>query len=718
MGVVHQRLRGPLLQRQRSTDIHSAQHDRNQQKPAGTTGVTTGGGTVSGSGTLTNVSMATSTCSPVGKKRFDFLKEPHATTKDFGLTRLHATAFPEFRTGSVHGGFVIEPTAAVLPVIQSVFTDADVFTEGEAHFIAQDDGECLSGKKPIRWIITSGGASKIKQGEQEHCNDYQLAFDLSLKRYAAAVNTLAGRQTYASQDAAKRAVTQITGVAPGEWVGVFSCLAHKTELRDGDGPSGWHTPRPMTRPPRLDTNCDHVTELVQASSLPEVGQHPSAEIIKDCGETGKKLGSAAATRSVHARIKKLRSMDVDKRAQIQCKSTVEAAASSRTVPVADVLGAPGHTLGESVRGFMEPRFGFDFSRVRVHTDPAAARLAEMLDALAYTVGPHVVFAPGRYEPHTSAGLRLLAHELAHVVQQSTGSTVGRENLEISPPSDAAEQEADVAAARVVANARSGELSARTGPVLQRQTPDDDAGKKPAEKEDAGEVLVGGLKTVVEQAKDNNPNVKQIVIDPIKDRLKGEWARLSTGEKAATIGVGAAALGTAGGTLLSDPGGRKQLAGVNLAAPFTLIPYMPLSSFKYALPSGNTPDTRLLKFDTTFNADDLINLHTAAHGLPKMSLTVDMQWGYDPTTERLSILGGDAKLGLVPGLSISAGAYKDIFRPPQTTLGPEGQTNVIKQSIPGGPKAQPIPDVRVMVTVDLLKFKPGDLARQVKGFFGR
>ena len=62
-------------------------------------------------------------------------------------------------------------------------------------------------------------------------------------------------------------------------------------------------------------------------------------------------------------------------------------------------------------------------------------------------------------------------------------------------------------------------------------------------------------------------------------------------------------------MLSDPGGRKQLEGVNLAAPFTLIPYMPLSSFKYTLPSGDSPDKRLFKFETGFNADDLINLRT-------------------------------------------------------------------------------------------------------------
>jgi hypothetical protein len=71
------------------------------------------------------------------------------------------------------------------------------------------------------------------------------------------------------------------------------------------------------------------------------------------------------------------------------------------------------------RGF-EASFGTDLSRVRVHDDAAAAASAADVDALAYTVGPHVVFARGRYAPETAAGRRLLAHELTHVVQQDGG----------------------------------------------------------------------------------------------------------------------------------------------------------------------------------------------------------------------------------------------------------------------------------------------------------
>jgi hypothetical protein len=65
--------------------------------------------------------------------------------------------------------------------------------------------------------------------------------------------------------------------------------------------------------------------------------------------------------------------------------------------------------------------GFDFSRIRVHTDDQAAESARSLNAQAYTVGRDIVFAEGQYAPHTTAGQRLLAHELTHVVQQQAGA---------------------------------------------------------------------------------------------------------------------------------------------------------------------------------------------------------------------------------------------------------------------------------------------------------
>jgi len=92
-------------------------------------------------------------------------------------------------------------------------------------------------------------------------------------------------------------------------------------------------------------------------------------------------------------------------------------ATHATHAVGDALRSAGRPLDAPTRSFMESRFGHDFSRVRVHTDAQAAGSAQSLGAHAYTVGGDVVFAPGRYAPHTGEGRRLLAHELTHTIQQ-------------------------------------------------------------------------------------------------------------------------------------------------------------------------------------------------------------------------------------------------------------------------------------------------------------
>jgi len=83
--------------------------------------------------------------------------------------------------------------------------------------------------------------------------------------------------------------------------------------------------------------------------------------------------------------------------------------------------AGGQPLPESVRAFFEPRFGYDFSQVRLHTDAQAADSARAMKARAFTVGRDVVFGAGEYALETGKGLQLLAHELTYVVQQSQSS---------------------------------------------------------------------------------------------------------------------------------------------------------------------------------------------------------------------------------------------------------------------------------------------------------
>jgi hypothetical protein len=116
--------------------------------------------------------------------------------------------------------------------------------------------------------------------------------------------------------------------------------------------------------------------------------------------------------------------------------------------VHDVLSTSGQPLDTATRAWIEPRFNHDFSDVRVHTDACAAESAREVNALAYTVGRDVVFGAGHYAPGTERGSRLLAHELTHVVQQTTGGGIGQAKA-VSDPSDAAEVEADIMADRVM-----------------------------------------------------------------------------------------------------------------------------------------------------------------------------------------------------------------------------------------------------------------------------
>ncbi len=103
----------------------------------------------------------------------------------------------------------------------------------------------------------------------------------------------------------------------------------------------------------------------------------------------------------------------------------DGAAGKAPAIVHDVLASGGRPLEPTTRAFFEPRFGHDFSCVRIHTDGRAAESARAINALAFTGGRNIVFDRGQYEPETASGRHLLAHELAHTLQSDTHSTVRR-----------------------------------------------------------------------------------------------------------------------------------------------------------------------------------------------------------------------------------------------------------------------------------------------------
>jgi Domain of unknown function (DUF4157) len=111
---------------------------------------------------------------------------------------------------------------------------------------------------------------------------------------------------------------------------------------------------------------------------------------------------------------------------------------------------PGQPLDSGVRSRMEPALGQDLSAVRLHVDREAASMSSGLDARAFTVGNHIALAPGEYQPGTIAGDALLAHELAHVIQQSGAAPAAAPLRDGSPAYDALEEAADHSAAGVLA----------------------------------------------------------------------------------------------------------------------------------------------------------------------------------------------------------------------------------------------------------------------------
>ena len=141
--------------------------------------------------------------------------------------------------------------------------------------------------------------------------------------------------------------------------------------------------------------------------------------------------------------------------------------------VRSALESPGQPLEKETRSLMESRFHHDFSSVRVHTGTRAEESASALQANAYALGRDVVFGRGRYNPSSEDGLHLIAHELAHVVQQQHAPAHGPQtyDLEVSElQASAAEREAESAADRVAAGGEAGvhERAGRHDPASRSQ----------------------------------------------------------------------------------------------------------------------------------------------------------------------------------------------------------------------------------------------------------
>jgi hypothetical protein len=179
---------------------------------------------------------------------------------------------------------------------------------------------------------------------------------------------------------------------------------------------------------RQDPERIHEHEKPRAPERPrEVAEDPAAPLKQFVSDVGNRAFGGALARTPGAGI--LPSGEVHPEVQ----STINSTRGS------------GSSLDRGVTARLEPSFG-DLSDVRVHTGATADALNTAVAARAFATGSDVYFASGEYKPNTTDGDRLIAHELAHVVQQRGAPTTGP--LTVSQPGDALEREADDVAGRI------------------------------------------------------------------------------------------------------------------------------------------------------------------------------------------------------------------------------------------------------------------------------
>jgi hypothetical protein len=182
----------------------------------------------------------------------------------------------------------------------------------------------------------------------------------------------------------------------------------------------------------------------------------------------------------------------------------------------------GSPLPAPVNQSMSDRFGRDFSGVRIHSNSTADSLSRQLGAEAFTTGSNIFFAAGRYNPYTTPGQRLLAHELTHVVQQGDSAGSVQTKLELGAPDTAAEREADRVAEQVMRDQPVPRFSAGVPLQVQRQ-PRDTRGLHIAAGIPGGRGHVTGNFITVP---DNQPNTRLLIpTEKIAWQFPGDSARI-------------------------------------------------------------------------------------------------------------------------------------------------------------------------------------------------
>jgi hypothetical protein len=138
-------------------------------------------------------------------------------------------------------------------------------------------------------------------------------------------------------------------------------------------------------------------------------------------ETNNEVGDEELESPVPGNMKLQRCAACEEMDKMQLKAMP--AENNKVTPDVSVIRQSGEPLNPGLRTFFEPRFGYSFGHVQLHTNKNAADSARSVNARAYTVGENIVFGAGQYMPETKSGLQLIAHELTHVIQQRAAANI-------------------------------------------------------------------------------------------------------------------------------------------------------------------------------------------------------------------------------------------------------------------------------------------------------
>ena len=297
------------------------------------------------------------------------------------------------------------------------------------------------------FVNISKDISQLAQvGEQEHCDDVNLAFKQTLLPCSIELNKFAGQKFAGKtfEDCYKSLVTKI-GFDPIDCSEEFLNLSNKTEERDTQGLHDFDFKV-------ISKDCNKVvTEFVKAktnkvgdkSVAPDKWIPSSMKCAKPQPAPALPAKTPTPTPTPKPEIKK-KCAECDNEEKLQTKMNAQGAkdvAPSIESALASSKGS-GSPLPEAAREQMESSFGSDFSSVRIHNNNDAAQMNDYLSAQAFTHGSDIYFNEGKYDINSATGNHLLAHELTHTLQQR-GAQIKKDDKTGDKPKPQEEKPGDV-----------------------------------------------------------------------------------------------------------------------------------------------------------------------------------------------------------------------------------------------------------------------------------